>query len=546
MSLVDQLKKYYGSVKKLKNGGYLASNRNGDQLYVPANYNGNLSIVSYLPGTGGSKNDAAVLRSQFNSSNPPQYAISISSKYQDKNNTLERSYVALSTSGINVTNVATISFSASGGIGFNRMNTFLSKHPNVKGVMICNNAYGMNSYVNYKNTNALRQNGTPIIIIDPKGRDEAIKTSKSMQAAGLNGYWMQINYSDHPGINRDMLNNRMVEYALGLRSNFGQNRTNGNSCGYRLIKYDPKTKKYVTANYQDMVNGTALYAMPDVNAIMGYDGFTISTDARATTQNKVLSNLTNLSLTSKTGTVKAEFAYVDSAMNSIRNIIKSTNILSNTSNLTLRSGDGIPGCINSYINKYCDVVSEYLNSLAMQTESIESYAQALIDMDYDLANDANNVGKITETEFESETPQTSYDPNKEKEETPIVEDTPNDGKISGGGGGRSSSHSEDMTNKHKEIWFDYEDGHKGVIVYDNNNIAFVKYQYTYESYFQASSFMPVMNIMYANNDNIEKIEQEDNSINVYIKLEKYQGMNVDMIKETFFKEVTKDGQVVFR
>ena len=191
MSLVEQLKAKYGKVEKLSNGGYLASNSSGDQLYVPANYTGTTGLLSYLPGSGGAGNDARQLRAKINSNNPPQYAISISNRYQDKNNTLERSYQALTNSGINITNVTEVSFSASGGIGFRRLNDFLTKHPNVKATMFCNNAYSMETYVKNNSTAALRANNTPIILIDPKGRKDTIKAMQRMAGAGLNSYWLQ-------------------------------------------------------------------------------------------------------------------------------------------------------------------------------------------------------------------------------------------------------------------------------------------------------------------------------------------------------------------
>lgn len=539
MSLVDQLKATYGNVQKLSNGGYYAYNRRGDRLYIPPNYSGNVSLLSYLPGTGGEDPDANVLKKRITSGDPPPYAIAISADCKDKNNTLERAYSVLTSSGINVNQAATVSFSASGGVGFERMNAFLKRHPNVSGVMLCNNAYGMNSYVRYKDTSGLRANQTPIILIDPKGRDETINANKSMAAAGLNGYWMQIGYNKHPEINRDMLANKMVDYVLGFTSDFGRNRTAGGSCGYNLIKYDPKTKQFVQANFSDMVNGNV--TVGGINSFRAADGFKVGEESRATTGNKVLSYLTDLSLKSESGTVKTCYAQANDAMNNIRGVIKSTNFLANSSNLTLRSSSGIPGCINEYLNTYYDLVNELLTSLAFQTESIQSYVQAYVDMDNDLNGD---VSKIKETAFESTTPQTSYDPSKEEQENkPKNTDVGNENY---GGYSNSGGYSSSSSDKIKELWFSYDDGHKGIITYDGNTIASVKYSFPCESASQAANELKSVQELFASDEEIEKVVAEDIYISAYIKKELFANMSVEQIKERFFKEVTKDGETVFR
>ncbi len=543
MSLVDQLKSVYGNVKQLSNGGYYAYNRRGDRLYVPPNYNGNISLLSYLPGTGGEDPDANVLKQRITGNNPPQYAIAISADCKDTNNTLERAYQILTSNGYNVDQAATVSFSASGGVGFGRMNAFLKKHPNVSGVMFCNNAYGLNSYVRYKDTSALRANQTPIILIDPRGRDEAINTNKSMAAAGLNGYWMQIGYNEHPGINKDMLANGMIDYVFGLTSDFGRNRVKGGSCGYNLIKYDPQTKQFVQANFSDMLNGNI--TIGGINPFRASDGFKVSEEARTTTGNKVLSNLTNLSLTSTTGTVKTCYSQATDSMNSIRGAIKSTNFLANSSNLSLRSSSGIPGCINEYLNTYYDLVNELLTSLAFQTESVESYVQAYVDMDNDLNGD---VSKIKETAFDTATPQTSYDPSKEQQEEQQQQENPaaSNGYNYSSNNSSSSSSSGGGTEKNKEIWFTYDDGHKGIIMYEGNTITSVKYSFPCESAIVAANELASVQEIFANDEEIEKVIVEDTYISAYIKKELFAGLSVEQIKEKFFKEVTKDGETVLR
>ena len=102
--------------------GYYAQNSSTrNEIYIPANIvnNQNVGMVSYIPGSGGSGNDARVLRETIQN-NPPNYIISIAAECGDRNNCIQTGLQMAQGLNANVNRNATVCFSASGFVGLNR------------------------------------------------------------------------------------------------------------------------------------------------------------------------------------------------------------------------------------------------------------------------------------------------------------------------------------------------------------------------------------------------------------------------------------------
>ena len=127
MDIEQYLRDNYRTVQELDNGGFYCEDANHNGLYIPADYNGNMGMLAYLPGAGGYP-DGAALREQILGDNPPDYIISIShtAYHQTAENLLLDTYRSLSDNlNVNITDVVQMSFSASGGNGFISLNNTL-------------------------------------------------------------------------------------------------------------------------------------------------------------------------------------------------------------------------------------------------------------------------------------------------------------------------------------------------------------------------------------------------------------------------------------
>ena len=224
--------------------GYYAKEvgNRADEIYIPANVatGGNVGMLSYIPGAGGSTNDAKGIRDRiFN--NPPDYVVSISYSPGDPNACIEKGYNLAKGANLTVTDNVTVCFSLSGAVGVTQTEDFLENHPDVHTTVIsCNGVDGkiQKHLVNGKDDlSALIQSKSPIIFVDPVGSN-AKERIQALRAKGINAYWLQTNYASdvssdwgtqHITINKDILSNGIVDYILGYADNFSFDSVNSSS-----------------------------------------------------------------------------------------------------------------------------------------------------------------------------------------------------------------------------------------------------------------------------------------------------------------------------
>ena len=220
---------------------------------------------------------------------------------------------------------------------------------------------------------------------------------------------------------------------------------------YKFIEhYLDENGNYVArelnANEVNKVSGKTNIPGYDFDGIQT-DNFTITKKESAAKQKYYgLQYLDKLSLHS-TKPISSEYSYVESFVSQLRDQIKSTNFLENYSYFNFRSADGILSIIGEYIDKYYQIVGELMEDLASESESVLSYAQAMIDMDNDLSG---QVGTISEGEAAlSMSPPATQAPISTPTNTSIPTTTPINTQTpvyqpsySGGGGGGSRSRKE--------------------------------------------------------------------------------------------------------
>ena len=290
-------------------------------------------MVSYIPGSGGSYNDAAMLREMI-TENPPNYVISIAKTCSDYNHCLEVGYNVAEGAGFHITDNVTVCFSASGFSGIGRTEEFLQNHPNVHTTIVSSEPYG--SY-QIENANLLRENQTPIIFVAPDSgfHISMMDTIKNYKNNGMNAYLMETDYTANAHImtNRDVLTNGMLEYLLGYSDSFDQTRAGG----YEIFCYNSETGQFENASMSDMVNSNVhKISIPNLNQVNLVDDFQIvSCNSPVCEKYASLKNLSNVSISAGSSrTISSSFSYVANNMNQIRAQIKKSSFLS-TNNSTL-------------------------------------------------------------------------------------------------------------------------------------------------------------------------------------------------------------------
>lgn len=502
--------------------GYYCRSNNLDEIYIPANTTGNVGMVSYIPGSGGSGNDAKMLRELINSGNPPDYVITIAASCSDHNNCMENGLRMAQAADLNVTDNVTVCFSASGFLGVDRTNSFSANHPDIQSTVISCEPYNT-SYLKMDRIQGLVDGNVPVVFVAPDSgfHINMLNKIEELKKHGINAYLLETDYGSnaHIATNRDILTNGILEYILGERDDFDITRAGG----YDFLTYDPESGKVVYANYEDLANSKiGAVRIPNIDKIKSVDSFNITEEiSPISTKYANLGNKKDIHLVSKSGSLLASnYTYANTSIDNIRSYIKNT--ASNFSTFNFRSTSGIPGCLSGYLNKYFDYINSLLSSLSAETESVMSYAQAVVDYDEELKQGLN-IGSIVRTGdidyIKYGLSENSNDKNKRGGSTPTGH--------AGGGGNQPSD-------KLPEYVYEF-DGYNGIITMDGDKIKEIKFEYTYKNKVEANNNLPVIKEKYSRARYVETIKVVENTIDVVFKEETFKDLTYKQVVDKYFK-----------
>ncbi len=549
-NLEEYLNANYNTVEALDGGGYYCEDSHHNGLYIPANYEGSVSMLGYLPGDGGPAggyHDADMLREIIRGENPPDYICCISYTAYNENaeNLFTQTYDSLTENlGLNIPTVCQMSFSASGGNGFTSLNNLLTEHPELNAFMIVNNS--KNDVDQIKNIDnkyqALIDGNVPIFYQDMVDDSERINRLKTGINNGYNMYIIEttydghnLNWNDfHPFCNRDILYNGMVDYLFGYQDEYGHNSyyLKNSFVDYKLVTYNPETGEKIEVNIEDMITSNlAGVNIPSLRKLLSPGKFTITDNLVKNDQMGILGSLTDLKLNYRGQEVTSKYSYVESAMNSIRQQVSSSGYLSGYGTQNFRSTEGIPGCIGKYIDAYFSLVNQLLTDLSLQTESVLSYAQAMIDMDKHLAEGADELGSVLEVPNEDGAkPLNDYKPPRN---TPDFYGN-NPGNNNPGGNPPTVPE----TPRTRELKFNFEDNHNAILETDGEKIVSFRYYYKYDTAEAASAAMSELMKKFEGKDYFDRMEVKGNGINVYIKQEYLDTKSLDEIQNELLEGAT--------
>ena len=368
--LVDKLEGTGATIEVLDNGGIWVSNWEAggaykNQLYIPPNLDSNnVSMISYLPGSGGFVNDAQPLRNKIMSETPPDCIITLAQGCDDQGNTMEAAAAICADNGLEITNLTVQTFSASGGVGFQKLETYLDNHPNVNATMIVADGYNMSQYGIYmKDIDTIAERGVPVVLVNPSNNGRLSSEIKFLDSQGINLYVIGSNRGGHVDINKDIINNGMLEYSLGIADEFGGPNNNLDKCNYILYRYDPDNPNADRLGYV---------------AIEGFEEIRQENEAYGYTLERLNYNPFD------DGSVGSDMYGVVTSLNSIRQSMGGADVATPT----YTSTSTIPGNLMNAESSLIGISNDLNGTIYKETQVISSIAQVFYDMDRERTNAA--------------------------------------------------------------------------------------------------------------------------------------------------------------
>lgn len=558
----------------LSNGVYHATYDNGNEIYIPKDYNGTMDVLAYYPGKGGSAESADSLREAMGSDAYSNTILAISKEAFDKGNLLGSVDEFTDTVNINVNNATVVTYSASGATGFKSLNDYATNNPsldNMSMVVIdgCNIRENIiNNGVQYE---ALIDREVPIYMVGYSGaeyKDQNCRwNSAALNDMGYDTIYFKENYDDHSinghvAIKNDMFNDGVLSYLLGHNDDIDASIL----AKYEAGKYHLDANRNVDKNdvvslelsdlIVDTIDGYNI-KVPNVDSFTSSDDFVISeVDSDVSSKYKNLSELStfnianfNLDSTKLGDTVISDLDFAIGRVNEIRDKIKGTNFIGGFKKANYRSSSLIPGCIGQYIDEYFNAVGESLNKLTMDTDAAVSVGLALAGLENNLKNlaeieidtvadidnqvvilEGDNLDKnITET-LNEETSQTVNNITSSEEsnlDEDIVEVTTNETSETVN---NITSSSEDASIQETM----YEgDGYKVLIGQDEDNIVSFKYQYECGTLEDAQEMYNQLFNEYGKLDFFDYMELNGNNVIINFKEDAFKGLSLEQLLEKY-------------
>ena len=377
----------YGSenLRQLDNGGYIVTD-NYDQVYVgPDCSPGNISMLSFIPGDGGSEHDAKHLMAVLESDTPPDCVVTIAHRWDDVHSSMELGYKIANDNGMNVDNALVETFSHSGGTGFQKLSDFSDNHPDVKVGMLVSDGFGIDVSDNMKGIDNLLEKDIPIVLVGRINTDGRVRRDcRLLQMRGFNNvFYMETTDKVHGEINRSVLDMRTGEFMLGLGDMQPKD-----GITYTIQKMNPGYDCHKNESDENV-----MLLNCEMDEVGNFFSLIVGNDLKISFSPKEKDNI----LTE--GTVSSNLALSINYLNQIRSSYKTS--INNTNENNIIQG-GVVGEIFKTQNTILNITDSLFYNLDKETELIANTAQVFYDMDSALnynasllpgSNDYNTINK---------------------------------------------------------------------------------------------------------------------------------------------------------
>ena len=368
--------------------------------------------------------------------------------------------------------------------------------------------------------------------------------------------------TDYLGYESGVTQSFFFNFTVANTDELTNNRTyGGKALDIELLKVNPENGKYTDADYQEILDNFTNIHIPNISRLFRVDNFDITTSTYKDDTMGTLQNLNDLTITGA-GKISSEVKYINNSMNSIRASVRSSSYLGGIETMNFRSSSGIPGCIGKYISAYYALVNQLLNYIALETEAVNSYGQAMVDMDNAMKNDALEIGEVVALDFDKNSKlDSSYTPvldkkndinitngnntntntNTNTNNRPSGSNTNNTGTNNSGGNNNNNNGynyqepEPEVLDEPKTYNFEFDDKHKAIIDTDGTKITNIRYQYTYKNMLEAKEASEKLLAEYQNKDFFDKIQVAGNKVYIYFKKDSFENLDMSQIQAKYLK-----------
>lgn len=558
----------------LSNGVYHATYYNGNEIYIPKDYNGTMDVLAYYPGKGGSAESVDSLRDAMGNDAYSNTILAISKEAFDKGDLLGSVDEFTDTMNINVNNATVVTYSASGATGFKSLNDYATNNPSLDNMAMvvidgCNIQDNIiNKGVKY---DALIDREVPIYMVGYSGakyQDQSCRwNSAYLNGMGYNTIYFRENYEDdsingHVAIKNDMFNDGVLSYLLGHNDDIDASILAKYEAGkYHLdANHNVDKDDVVSLELSDLIIDTIggyNIKVPNVDSFTSSDDFVISeVDSDVSNKYKNLSelstfNIANLNLDStKLGDIViSDLDFAIGRVNEIRDKIKGTNFIGGFKKANYRSSSLIPGCIGQYIDEYFNAVGESLNKLSMDTDAAVSVGLSLANLENDI-KDLAEIEIDTVDDIDSQIVILGGDnldkniteiPTNETGETINNITSSEESNLDRNVIGEPIDETKETVNNISSSLEDVsiqetiyeEDGYKVLIGQDGDNIVSFKYQYECGTLDDAQEMYNQLFDKYGNLDFFDHMELNGNNVIINFKEDAFKGLSLDQLLEKY-------------
>ncbi len=261
-----------------------------------------------------------------------------------------------------------------------------------------------------------------------------------------------------------------------------------------------------------------------------------------------LSNISDLSLgdSASDSNITSDYDFVATAMNNIRNLVRRQSESMATFNFpSLPSGSPLLSNIGTYLSNCSVILGSILDSLTLETESVVSYAQALVDMDNDLNGNLEKITMLPLPENYSAIPNLNTTIKEEPAPKTQDDNSPPDRHDDPPRGNYINEEppNKDYTdhNKYKtgsvkieKLVYTCNDGTNVYVTFDGNKITSLKQKFFCMDEKSIQGLYLELSERFKDNSNIEGLIMSDNGVEVIFKDSFYQDKNIEGLLATYF------------
>lgn len=374
---------------------------NGYCFYVPEEVDDSTPAFIYYPGSGGSGNDAKVIRQLISEKGPDQIIIIADSAYENTTNASTRYANLISNIGkensSNITNISTMGFSAGGPATYAQLVHNVRNNPEggPYNAIFCD---VVNFNTNQEDLELIKQNEGTIMFLEPNGT--SITAANTMAKSGVDVVlaWTSGSHAGHVPLNKEALENGLIDYVSGRSTELA------NADIYKFVVYNSETGQW------DQITLEELAAKYEGTVFNSSDPF------------RYYEKLSSIDV------LESSNSFLGDKINNLRMAIRNTNFLNSNVNVGYDSTTNIPGVESDIVQSFFTSTSTLLNLLEKDTAKIIEIGNSIEDMNAELevqANELNNPNNVVTNNQTTQQEQTTNNVYNSTVNNPVVNNSVN-------------------------------------------------------------------------------------------------------------------------